>query len=92
MLPLARTDLEDIWDYLSVRNKSSALALFEALANKLRALESLPELGAPRVGKIGLYRILVSGKYNILYRYSEGVVTVLRIVHGARNPKSIDDL
>jgi toxin ParE1/3/4 len=88
-MPLARQDLEDIWDYLAPRNRSAAIALFEGIAKKLRTLQDFPETGAVRGSRAAPYRALFSGRYVILYRTKDGLVTVLRIVHGARNLKRL---
>lgn len=48
----------------------------------------MPEIGAPLSARINIecnYRYLVSGNYNIFYRFEDQTVKIIRILNAKRN-------
>lgn len=83
--PLAKRDLFDIWDYISPNSPKGATRVigeiyagFSMLADQPRAGRERPELGAD------LRSFPVAG-YLIFYRHSSTALTVVRILHTARD-------
>ncbi len=85
----ARQDLEEIADYLGDRNPLAALKVLEAILDQLTALARQPLLGELRDDLPGHPRSLCSGSYLILYQPAGDGVDVARVVHAARDVKSL---
>ena len=83
--PASRNDYDEIWRYLAVRNIAAADQLVDEFDAILQALASTPQMGrgvedlAPRL------RSFPVGNYLIFYRPIEDGVTLIRILHGARD-------
>jgi toxin ParE1/3/4 len=84
-LPQAKRDLFDIWDYLAPHSLKGATgvigelyAAFSMLSEQPKAGRKRPELGT------GLRSFPVAG-YSIFYRYSETTLSIVRILHAARD-------
>jgi len=84
-LPLAKQDLFDIWDYISPNSPKGAARIigeiyagFSMLADQPRAGRERPELGAE------LRSFPIAG-YLIFYRHGPATLTVVRILHAARD-------
>ncbi|NJM29533.1 MAG: type II toxin-antitoxin system RelE/ParE family toxin [Rhizobiales bacterium] len=81
----AELDLIDIWFAIANYNPLDADRFLDTLNNRIDSLASYPDRGAPRprLGK-GI-RLLIEGNYLIIYRTTDSGVSVIRIVHGARD-------
>ncbi len=90
LLPSAHSDLESIYRFVAKDDVLAADRLFERLDGCCHALADFPRRGAARLelGK-GLHSWSV-GRYIIFYRLLENVVTVIRVVHGARDLSKLD--
>ena len=83
--PHATTDLDEIWFSIAVDNERAAGRVADLIAEAEDRLAEFPKLGRARE-ELGLgVRSWTVGEYVILYRSGPGVVTILRIVHGARD-------
>lgn len=83
--PAAEQDLESIGDHIARDSPTRALSFVRSLRQQCRriadhplAFRLRPELGE-RV------RVSVSGRYLICFEADAQAVTVLRVLHGARN-------
>jgi toxin ParE1/3/4 len=83
--PLAEEDLQDIWLYIATDNVEAADRVLDEIGDKLNYLAEHPQLGAARPDIAPELRLLPVGNYLVLYRISDGIVDVVRIVRGGRN-------
>lgn len=91
---LARTDLDEIADWIARDDSAAALRLYSVVEEACARLADFPGAGA-RCG-LGKYSDLrmwpLGGRYSayvIFYLPLEGGVEVLRILHGARDLRSL---
>jgi toxin ParE1/3/4 len=86
----AATDLEAIFDWISRDNPRAAAELVRRIRTRVNRLAAV---GLPHIGRPGLVegtRELVEGSYIVVYAVDEpaDLVTVLAVVHGARDRKA----
>lgn len=83
--PAAAADLVDIHSYVAKENPAAADRLINAIGAKIDFISESGLTGAPRdyLGK-GL-RAVLYGKYGIYFAVSDDHITIVRIMHGARN-------
>lgn len=87
--PKAAEDLEALGDFIAKDDPVAAIRFIDRIHERLQVLTAVPESGARRDDiRPGLRMILV-GRYLILYRMAE-MVEVIRIVHGHRRITSDD--
>ncbi len=83
----AQNDIEEIWQYIALDSIKTATKFINKIERAIFSLESFPErnplIPENEILKID-YRQLVYKNYRIIYRISENVVYVLRILHGYR--------
>lgn len=86
-LPIAQTDMIDIFDYISKENTEAADALLQEFSTKIAQLEKYPFIGPIakdfRLQQLG-YRTLIVEKYIIFYIVKDFLVEIRRILHGSR--------
>lgn len=82
----AERDLERITDFVGVDGSAAATAFLDDLRSTLLRLAETPEAYpiVPRY-RASAIRRRVFGKYLIFYRARAESVTVLRVLHGARD-------
>lgn len=82
----AEADLAEVADFIAKDNPILALEFIEELYQKCVTLADLPEAFplVPRYKALGVRRRL-HGDYLILYTVKGQTISVLRIVHGARD-------
>ena len=87
-------DLAAIWDYIAADNLTAADKLVEELLVLFEKTADYPELGraAEDVGE-GV-RLLARGSYLLIYRLlpQDNIVELVRVVHGARDWRSLFDV
>jgi toxin ParE1/3/4 len=83
--PASEQDLIDIWHWIAFENPSAADRLLDSISDRILQLAEFPNLGRSRADILPDMRSLTIGNYLILYRFAENTVTVVRIVHGARD-------
>jgi toxin ParE1/3/4 len=78
--PLAAERLEDIYEYISVDNKSAAQKVIERIFKKVDSLAKNPERGrkVPETNRNEI-REVFEGEYRIIYRIDSKRVSVLTI-------------
>lgn len=81
--PAARADLLAIVDYISDDNIEAAQRLMDEIEMRAAALTERPKLySAGRVA--GTREMVVRATYVVVYTEDEQAVTILRVLHGAR--------
>lgn len=82
----AEKDLEEIWDYVAERDVDDADRLREEIKSAIRKLAVMPGIGHYRADVPSKrYRFWKVKKYILAYRYTRRVLTVARVVYGARD-------
>ena len=88
LLPAAWQDIDEISDYLIVKNVQAAARIIDLLLTEMRKLTIMPE-ARPYVRDEELrrqgYRALVCGKYICIYKIVGNTVFIHHVVHGARD-------
>lgn len=86
----ALSDLEQIGDYIAQDNPARARGFVAELIGKARGLADMPNAFpvVPRYAHLGLRR-RVHGNYLIFYRVGDERVTVIHILHGARDYEAL---
>ncbi|MBE9036011.1 type II toxin-antitoxin system RelE/ParE family toxin [aff. Roholtiella sp. LEGE 12411] len=81
----AKTDLIDIWLYISQNNESAADTLIDKITGKFDELLANPGMGRERIDIVPLVRSFPVSNYLIFYRLIEQGIEIVRVIHGARN-------
>lgn len=86
---LARADLVNLLLAIELKNPPAAKRLEGRLRQKFSLLADVPFVGSSRPELGENARILTEDNYVILHLVDGAVVTVLRVVHGARDLTSL---
>jgi len=92
LLKIAEDDFTEIVSYIAAENPTAAEAIADKIEKNLLLLSENPELGRiPRDEDIRLigYRYIIVQNYIILYTFEQKTILVHRILHGARNYKTL---
>lgn len=81
----ARSDLRDIALRIAEYSFRRSISYVDEIETRCRGIADFPRVGAPRPQWGTDVRMIVHGKYLIVYRPREDEVQILRIVHGARD-------
>jgi toxin ParE1/3/4 len=81
----AERDLDEILEYLNGRSPPAAERLVAELDSRCRLLASQPRMGRPRDDLAPGMRSIVIEHYVVFFVSTDEEVTVVRILHGARN-------
>ena len=92
LLRVAEEDLAEIVTYIAAENISAAEALLGRIEKSLQSLQEHPDIGRIpddiELLKLG-YRYLIVDDYLVFYVVDERTIMVHRIIHGARDYKSL---
>lgn len=88
--PVARADLQDIWNYIADDSTFQADRLVEKFRVKFEYLAKWNTLGRPRPELGKDCRSYPFGKYCFYFRPFEGGIEVIRVLHSARDLGQID--
>ena len=92
LLTAAEQDFKEIIDYILTDNATAALSIADKIEANLQHLENNPHLGRipndDELLRLG-YRYLIVLDYLIFYKIEGTTIFVYRILHGARNYKSL---
>lgn len=92
LLSIAEEDFTENIAFIAADNPDAAYAIAEKIEKNLELLSENPELGRiPRdeeIRNLG-YRYLIVQNYLIFYRIEESTIFIHRILHGARNYRSL---
>jgi toxin ParE1/3/4 len=83
-------DLDDIFDYVAEHNLSAADRLVDMIFERCRLLVDFPEMGQRRSDLTPGLRAFSIRKYVVFFRSNQGIVEVVRVVHGARDLDAIE--
>jgi len=85
--PRAEQDLREIWNHVASDNQPAADRLLMRIIEKLDRASNSPQIGSPRPELSPTARILVEGRYVLIYEPQTDGVLAVAIVHGMRDPK-----
>lgn len=84
--PQARVDLLEIWHHIATDSIPAANRITERLDAEIRELVAFPGKGHLRQDvRSDRYRFWGVYSYVIAYRFDDHTLTIVRVVHGARN-------
>lgn len=87
--PLAEQDLEAIGDYIATSSSARAKTFIRELRSHCRRI-TLNPLGYPLRPELGLdIRSCSTGNYVIFFAAAKNDVTIVRVLHGARDIPSV---
>jgi len=92
LLSIAEEDFTEIISFIAADNPTAADAIANKIEKNLELLSENPNLGRiPREEEIRIlgYRYLIVQNYLIFYTMEEKTIFVHRILHGARNYKTL---
>lgn len=87
--PLARQDLDHIWDYVAQDNPTAADRLIEAFREKFSLLAGQPFLGELRPDLRPGLRSFSIDRYVIYYQVRDDRVAIVRVLHGSRDVRAL---
>lgn len=86
--PRAEEDLRDIWRAIAPDNERAADGLLRRILDKAELAAEQPMMGAPRPELSPTARILIEGRYIIIYEPMADGIFVVAIVYGTRDMDS----
>jgi toxin ParE1/3/4 len=92
LLRIAEEDFGEIISFITADNPTAATALADKIEKNLELLSENPKIGrVPREEELKNpgYRYLIVQNYLIFYSIEKKTVLVHRILHGAKNYKSV---
>ena len=87
--PAAETDLAEIWAYIAEDSPKVATAFVAQIESKFEPLLDFPGMGAPRDQITPGLRAVPYKTYVIYYVADDRAVTIVRVVHGARDVRAL---
>ncbi|WFP75363.1 type II toxin-antitoxin system RelE/ParE family toxin [Mesorhizobium sp. WSM4906] len=87
LTPRAQRDLGDIWQHIAADNERAADRLVGRIFDKLELACVHSNMGVARPELSATARILVEGRYIVIYEPMSYGILVVAIVHGMRNPE-----
>ncbi len=88
LLPVAFSDLDEIFDYILAENPQAANGILQNIMQSLSRLQNHPHSGSPlherSLNKFH-FRMVIVSPYIAFYRVIGNKVFVYRVLHGARN-------
>jgi toxin ParE1/3/4 len=87
--PEARSDLVDIWRFLSSRNARATGRIMRDIAERFELLLDYPESGTKRDELRAGLRSFPVGNYIVFYWITEEGVEIVRVLHGRRDIERI---
>jgi addiction module RelE/StbE family toxin len=86
----SKRDLKGIWVYIANNDFDAADRVRDEIDAEVQKLAEHPGLGHRRIDlRNPDHRVWIIYSYLILYRYDDRELTVLRVIHGARDIGSI---
>ena len=87
--PLARADLDEIWQYVAQDNPPAADRLLAAFYERFLLLAKQPLLGQVRDELRPGVRSFSARNYVIYYQVAEDRIRVVRVLHGSRDVEAL---
>jgi toxin ParE1/3/4 len=88
-LLIAADDLAEIWAYIAEDSSKAATTFVSAIEGKFTALLEFPGIGSTRDQLAPGLRALPYKTYVIYYTATDADVTIVRVVHGARDVRAL---
>lgn len=88
LTPRAEQDIRDIWTTIAADNEKAADGLLLRIFDRLELAATQPHMGVARPELSPTARILVEGRYIVIYEPMPYGVLAVAIVHGMRDPES----
>jgi len=85
----SKSNLKQVYDYISEESPKSALKVVEGIANAVYKANKNPEIYGPDKYKInndGSYRAFEKHRYRVAYRFNKNTIRVLRVRHTSQKP------
>jgi len=89
--PKALDDLAEIWAYIAEDSLRHADAFAAAIDREIRGLARHPLIGRARPELLTNLRSLPFGRYVVFYLSRKHGIEVVRVLHGARDLRSLFD-
>lgn len=89
IIPRARLDLIEIWNYIADDSPANADALIDELRKVFQMLARQPNLGRRRSELPPDILSFPFGRYVVFYRVHQKNIEIVRVLHGARDLESI---
>lgn len=86
--PRAEADLYDIWLTIAQESEKAADGLIRRIAGKALLAADMPLIGAARPELGPTARILIEGRYVIIYEPRHDGIAIVAVVHGMRDPEN----
>lgn len=86
--PRAEADLLEIWATIAQDSERAADQLVRRIAHKASLAADMPYMGAARTELGPKARILVEGRYVVIYEAEPDGVAIIAVVHGMRDPEN----
>lgn len=81
----ARRDVNEIWDYLELRDPDAAELAESQILKAVEGLSQFPKRGRPGRAA-GTRELVISGlPYVVVYWVEEARIVILRVLHGAQD-------
>jgi toxin ParE1/3/4 len=87
--PLAQADIDEIWDYIALDSARNADRLVDRIEQCFDLLAGNPGMGIARDDLRAGLRRFTHARYLIYYRSVPGGIEVVRVVHGARDERTL---
>ncbi|WP_352735763.1 type II toxin-antitoxin system RelE/ParE family toxin [Mesorhizobium sp. M0460] len=87
LTPRASQELRDIWHTIAIDNEKAADKLLMRIFDKLELTAQHPKMGTARPELSPTARVLIEGRYIVIYEPQPEGVLVVAIVHGMRDPE-----
>lgn len=91
LTPQAQADIDEIAFYIAADNPNAAWRWVDRVEAQCRSIAEHPGLGPARPQVMPGLRIFPLGRYLILYRQVTDGVEIIRVVHVARDWRSLID-
>ncbi|MBZ9885557.1 type II toxin-antitoxin system RelE/ParE family toxin [Mesorhizobium sp. CA10] len=87
LTPRAEQDLKNIWRHIATDNEQAADRLLGRIFDKLELACNHPNMGVARPELSTTARILVEGRYVVIYEPMDYGILAVAVVHGMRDPE-----
>jgi antitoxin ParD1/3/4/toxin ParE1/3/4 len=90
LTPLARRDLEELWDYLALDNRQAAKRVLDRIEATIRVLAKTPGMGHLREDLADRrHRFFLVYSYLIVYRPETRPLQIIRVLHASRDVRAL---
>lgn len=86
--PRAEADLFEIWLAIARDSERAANALIGRIVDKIELAGEVPFMGVARPELGAHVRILIEGRYVVIYQPGSPALSVIAVVHGSRDPET----